>query len=71
MSKDEKSFSARLSSFRPENRHFFRVKPNLIHWISDEPHGKSERLEMDIEDLLKTSELFEIKFLAMFTSPLN
>ena len=29
---------------------FFRVKSNLIHWIRNEIHGKSNRLEINLEN---------------------
>ena len=40
--------SIRVFTLRPNL--FSQVKAILIHWVSNESHGKSERLEVNTED---------------------
>ena len=51
----EKSFQTWHSCFRPENQLYFQKKPTLIHWLNNESHGKSERIEVNNEDILPRS----------------
>ena len=48
--KKREFFSSKFSFGPAEIQLFSPVKPILIHWLSNEPHGKSETLEVNIED---------------------